>query len=146
MSLQDKFEVIVPYKKTEDDGNSWVSQSSVRDLGETASMHFNNQTADDCCPYKFNFTPPGMDISNQKRAQIENMPLSMAGSTDVSGQVNFKGDKIFKYGFHRQEMNGTDDLYSGEHIDLFYSEAVGEDDTGERYEGFCERNNYLDRN
>jgi hypothetical protein len=38
-------------------------------------------------------------------------------------------------------MNGTDDLYTGEHVDQFYGEAVDEDGKV----GFAERNNYLDR-
>jgi hypothetical protein len=51
----------------------------------------------------------------------------------------------FKFGFTRKEMRGADDVYTGEHIDHFYGEAVGKDDTEQTYEGFVERNNYLDR-
>jgi hypothetical protein len=58
------------------------------------------------------------------------MPLVQAGSTDPTGVSGL--DK----GYDRKDMKGTDDLYTGEHADLFYGDAGG----------FVERNNYLDRN
>lgn len=64
--------------------------------------------------------------------------ISLAGSTDVSDGIN---PKSLKHGYKRGEMSGTDDLYSGEHIDLFYGEV--KDEKGRV--GFVERNNYLDR-
>ena len=81
----------------------------------------------------FDFMPPGMDIGNQNFSEQNQMPKDLAGSTDVSSAP--VQPKALKDGFARLDMKGTDDLYTGEHTDLFY------DDVG----GFCERNNYLDR-
>jgi hypothetical protein len=81
---------------------------------------------------KFNGMPPGMELDNQWAADIESMPLVTAGETDVSKDTN---PESFREGFKRIDMKGTDDLYTGEHTDLWYG------DTG----GFIERNNMLDR-
>jgi len=137
MSLQEKFQIITPVKN-EDDGNKWVSFESSRDLNGDGKQHCNNETAAEFCADKFNFLPPGMDIDMQKRVQIEQMPLSVAGATDVTNDTT---PEAFKEGFRRRQMKGADDIYSGEHIDHFYGEAIGDDGN----EGFVERNNYLDR-
>jgi hypothetical protein len=76
--------------------------------------------------------PPGMELDNQSSLEMHQMPLSMAGETDVSKDTN---PESFREGFKRVDMKGTDDLYTGEHTDLWYGDAGG----------FVERNNYLDR-
>jgi hypothetical protein len=138
MSLQEKFQVILPPKPGEDDGTEWKSFESQRKTFQSGEVHVNNRTADEEVGGKFNFGPPGMDISDQPRVQINNMPFVMAGSTDFSADTNLQS---FDKGFKRQEMKGTDDQYTGEHVDQFYGEAVDEKGNA----GFVERNNYLDR-
>ena len=139
MSLQEKFQIMTPYsKKADDDGNNWADFKSVRETGDAGRNHQNNTTADEICGSKFNYPGTGSDIGDQMRSEQNNMPLSMAGATDVSDHVNAE---TFKKGFKRHEMGCCDDQYSGEHIDLFYGEATGDD--GEV--GFIERNNYCDR-
>jgi hypothetical protein len=72
------------------------------------------------------------------------MALSrIAGDSDVSDYV--ASPEALRDGFTRCPMVATDDQYTGEHVDLFYTTARGSDDTGEVYDGFVERNNYLDR-
>ena len=114
--LQEKFQILVPAK--EEAGESWVSQGSVRQPQEMTD--------------KFNYPPPGMDISNQQFTEQHQMPLVVSGENDVSKDVT---PAAFRQGFTRREMKGCDDLYTGEHVDLFYGDSGG----------FCERNNYLDR-
>jgi hypothetical protein len=68
----------------------------------------------------------------------KDMPYVAAGSTDVSNSVN---GAMLKKGYQRQNMLGTDDLYTNEHVEEFYGEATVDGKTG-----YLERNNYLDRN
>jgi len=136
MSLQEKFQIMAPPAKPEDD--SWVTQSEVRRTGEAGFLHETNTIADGPTGPKFNQLPPSMNINNQMRSRIMQMPLSMAGETDVSADTNAQA---FRGGFTRREMKGTDDSYTGEHVDHFYGEAV--DELGNI--GFSERNNYMDR-
>lgn len=137
MSLQEKFQVTIPPKKDEVE-NEWIDLSSVRKTGEAGFIHSNNVSATADVTTKTNYMPPGMEIDNQHRVRIENMPLSMAGATDISADANAEA---FAEGFSRKEMSGTDDQYTGEHMDHFYGEVV--DENGKA--GFVERNNYLDR-
>jgi len=76
--------------------------------------------------------PPGMDIGNQCWSEQNTMPLSVAGESDVSKDAN---PGAFDKGFTKRDMKGTDDQYTGEHVDQFYGDAGG----------FVERNNYMDR-
>jgi len=114
--LQEKFQITVPAK--EEQGEPWADFNANRDL-----RGMEHPTV---------FMPPGMDITNQCLTQQENMPLSMAGESDVSKDTN---PESFECGFKKREMKGTDDQYTGEHVDHFYGDAGG----------FVERNNYLDR-
>lgn len=116
--LQEKFQITVPAK--EEAGEGWTSFESSRSL--------NGQRATED---KFNHLPPGMELS-QWASEQNPMLLSMSGASDVSRDTN---PTAFANGFTRKEMKGSDDQYSGEHVDHFYG------DTG----GFVERNNYLDR-
>ena len=108
-------------KPKQESGESWASFESARDPGATSGGVPEPRM------------PPGMDIANQDWSEQNSMPLSLAGATDVSADT--VGAKALQDGYARQDMKGTDDLYTGEHTDLFYSD-VG---------GFCERNNYCDR-
>lgn len=126
--LQEKFQVIVPTK--EEDGEQWASFESSRDIGRETDWC--STCADDVDDRKFNIMPPGMDISNQTLTQQRSQELSMAGATDVSKDTN---PNAFAQGFTKRKMRGTDDAYTGEHVDHFYGDAGG----------FAERNNYLDR-
>lgn len=136
MSLQEKFQISIPPKKEPD--HEWTSFKDARSTGEAGFAHSNNVSATADAYEKTNFMPPGMDISNQRFKRINNMPLSTAGESDVSQDTN---PDSFAKGFKRRDMKGTDDQYTGEHMDLFYGEAVDE----EGNVGFVERSNYLDR-
>lgn len=136
MSLQEKFQITIPPK--EEDDHEWSTFQSQRSTGEAGFQHSNNTTADADVTAKLNYMPPGMDISNQRCKRINAMPLSMAGKTDKSADTTMEA---FAEGYTRRAMQGTDDQYSGEHMDHFYGEV--EDELGNC--GFVERNNYLDR-
>ena len=62
----------------------------------------------------------------------DQMRLVTSSETDVSKQT---GAKAFTEGFTKHKLSNTDDMYTGEHTDQFYSDSGG----------FVERNNYLDR-
>jgi hypothetical protein len=127
MSLKEKFQITVPGKDT---GNEpWASFKSARNVHGEQTL--NNTTATQEVGGKFNTLPPGMDIGDQMRSDQHAMEYFLDGQNDVT-----KDDPDFlKKGFSRGKMKGTDDQYTGEHIDLFYGDAGG----------FIERNNYLDR-
>ena len=127
--LQEKFQILVPFKEETATDETWVSMDSQRDLnglvGFTASSSVDYDTS------KFNLPMPGMDIGNQWRAQIDNQKLVLSGETDITATKPANWNQ----GFTKLEMKGTDDCYTGEHVDLFYGDSGG----------FTERNNYLDR-
>lgn len=127
--LQEKFQILVPFKEDTATDESWVSMDSQRDLNGTVGFTASN--AVDYDTSKFNLPMPGMDISNQWRAQINDQKLVMSGETDVTVTKIVSWEK----GFTKLDMKGTDDCYTGEHVDLFYGDSGG----------FIERNNYLDR-
>lgn len=133
-SLQEKFQITAPGK--DEAGEGWASFESARD-SQAAVGTFVPKTSADTDMRRFNEMPPGMGI-DQCRAEINNMPLSMAGESDVSKDTS---PTAFANGFTRRSMKGTDDQYTGEHMDLFYGEVFS--DEGEA--SFLERNNYLDR-
>ena len=141
MSLAEKFQITIPPKYDVDDNGGWVSQNQARNVGEVGQLHKNNKTIDENVVIETNLLPPGMEITNTKYKRIEDMPLSMAGQTDITGMVNFKNPKFLEQGYNRLDMKSTDDQYDGEHVDLFYGEA--KDELGNV--GFVERNNYCDR-
>ena len=150
MSLKEKFQITVRPAPDEDDGNEWVwaadlvnknkpKKSTIDDTHVTGEVFSNTSMAGQF----LNHTPPGMDISNQCNFTQGQMPLSVAGSTDVSGvqaSLEFQSTKSRGTAIHNMGM--TDDQYNGEHIDLFYGTAYGTDGDPD---GFVERNNYLDR-
>lgn len=131
--LQEKFQVILPPQPDEDDGTQWKTFASQRKTYEYGTKHVNNDAAGQEVDGKFNEMPVNMDLKNQNPVLRQ-----IAGCTDFSYDTN---PESFAEGFTRKAMNGSDDLYTGEHVDHFYGEAVDEDGKT----GFAERNNYLDR-
>lgn len=134
--LQEKFQVIGPPEKEE--GHEWASSKSARNTGQAGFLHENNKSATGPIGPKFNMLPAGMEIDNQLRSRIHQMPMTVAGESDVSADTN---PGAFEKGFTRRHLGAADDQYSGEHMDHFYGEAVDE----EGNVGFAERNNTLDR-
>lgn len=128
-NLQEKLQITVPAK--DEAGEGWASADSARD-SQSDVPSFLARTSASVDMNRFNKMPPGMEIDNQCSAEINNMPLIMSGQSDVSKDTN---DASLKDGFKVRDMNGTDDQYTGEHVDLFYGDSGG----------FMERNNYLDR-
>lgn len=114
----EKAQITVPVK--EEAGEGWVSFESQRvTTGVTRPGEEN----------KFNCMPVGYDATSAR----DKFGTSFGGDDDVSGGIT---PKSLEKGFERKDMKGTDDIYTGEHVDLFYGDAGG----------FAERNNYLDRN
>jgi hypothetical protein len=117
MSLQEKFQVIVPGKA--EAAEPWASFESAR-----------NPT---CVSDKHNQAGAGMDISNSLTPPEGQMPLKLAGAGDQSDVVSDSANLV--RGHSELKMKGCDDQYTGEHLDHFYGDSGG----------FAERNNYLDR-
>lgn len=145
-SLQEKFQITVPSNDKNEDPVGWLpwkrgavtapALGSARE-SQDAVGDWKPVQSDSADFRRFNEMPPGMGI-DQCRTEIDNMPLVMAGESDVSADTN---KTSFREGFKRTDLKGTDDQYTGEHMDHFYGEAVGDDGAV----GFVERNNYLDR-
>ena len=138
-SLQEKFQISPPPNENEAE-NEWLPWSKTSAdapvLGTARESQKNVGTwiASDSADMdlrRFNEMPPGMDIT-QCRSEQNDMPFVMAGESSVSKDTN---PESFREGFKKLDMKGTDDQYTGEHMDLFYGDA----------DGFVERNNYLDR-
>jgi hypothetical protein len=127
--LQEKFQITAPGKIN--DGEGWATSASQRKDKSDVST-FNQTTSVAVDGEKYNIMPPGDEGSSQELAEFNQMPLVMSGASDVSMDTN---PASFAEGFKRREMKGTDDQYTGEHVDLFYGDSGG----------FAERNNYLDR-
>jgi hypothetical protein len=127
--MQEKFQITVPAK--EEAGEGWVSFADARQSQADVGTFLPANSADSD-PRQYNQMPPGMEIGSQPRAEINNMPFVIASGNDVSKDTN---PGAFDKGFTKRDMKGTDDQYTGEHVDHFYGD-VG---------GFVERNNYLDR-
>jgi hypothetical protein len=106
---QEKFQTIMPYKA--ETTESWTTERNVSAKGQAR-----------------NKMPVGMDIGSVDC----NMPLTLAGVADVSGDTN---PEALRNGFTRRDLGNCEDQFTGEHIDLFYGDSGG----------FAERNNYLDR-
>lgn len=113
MILQEKFQTTLPGKI--ESGESWAEVKSQQ-------KHYSQEYL--CLP------STGIE---EPVIEDNGMKLVLAGSTDVTDNVNMAD---LRRGFDNHDMRGTDDLYTGEHADLFYGDAGG----------FVERNNYLDRN
>lgn len=127
MSLAEKFQITVPYTdNTFDNGEEWADVKTVR-------INTGNPTPDEGS--KFNVMPEIDIMECEGRSKFVK---GFGGDTDVTADVE---PASLEKGYRRRQLNATDDQYNGEHIDLFYGEAV--DEKGDV--GFAERNNYLDR-
>lgn len=137
MSLQEKFEVILPAAPNEDDGNAWANFETARDTKRAGQLHRNNRTSAEETDMKLNYTP---STTSPLQERFTDTPFCrvLSGESDVSADTN---PESLAQGFKRRPMDPCCDQYSGEHVDLFYGEAIGDDGN----EGFVERNNYLDR-
>ena len=139
--LQEKFQITVPQKEETADNEAWAwpmrGNTKVRDTHGVEQMHSNNSTAGEfASDKKYNQLPPGMDLANQLRPPQFNNKYTIGGRSDVrNSRSNLEGPEAMERGFTRIEMKGTDDQYTGEHVDHFYGDSGG----------FAERNNYLDR-
>lgn len=140
--LQEKFQTILRPDPSEDERGPWKPLSSARKTFEPGTAHKNNTTADEPLFMKMNEMPPNMEVPVQRDNSFNGHPdqtvRQLAGCTDVSYDTN---PESMEEGYTRHAMNGSDDLYNGEHMDHFYGEV--EDEEGKK--GFAERNNYLDR-
>lgn len=150
--LQEKFQRTAP-SRTEGP-NEWANKSygdgtSIRKIYQpNKSERYESEQSfapdeGSFTDYKLNYMPPGMFIDNQE-PQVTERPYKKtdAGVTDVSKDTT---DRAMRKGFTLRPFSGTDDLYTNEHKEEFYGEAKGEDDAGNKVEGFLERNNYMDR-
>jgi hypothetical protein len=151
MSLKERLQVTLRPAPNEDDGNSWVmgwdvSSDHKRTKLGVPNMGDNNGVVFDTAKMTepvFNQLPPGIDIDRIRGAHDQQMPLVVAGASDVSGvQAALEFQSTTSRGTAVHDMGMTDDQYHGEHVDLFYGTAYG---TGGDPDGFVERNNYLDR-
>jgi len=124
--------------RTKKEKSEWVSFESARQSQANVPSFTGKTIESEDHLGKFNRMPPGMDIDNQNCVEINHMKTVMSGETDQSKDTN---PDAFEYGFKVREMKGTDDQYTGEHVDLFYGTVYGDSDVP----GFAERNNYLDR-
>lgn len=131
--LQEKFQIIAPNPATAEPPENWATFESSRQ-SQSSVPQWVSSNSGDVDVRTFNKMPPGMDISTQCSAEINNMPLSMAGATDVTDCLTPAAMHPNK-GFTTHPMKGADDSYTGEHVDHFYGDSGG----------FAERNNYLDR-
>lgn len=127
--LQEKFQIMVPFKEETATDENWVFPTPRDVNGQQA---FKSECPTDEDERKFNRMPPGMELDNQNSVEIRQMPRVIAGTGDVSNDVT---GESFAEGFRKLPMKGCDDQYTGEHVDHFYGDAGG----------FVERNNYLDR-
>ena len=131
MSMAEKFQITIPYHeegatKAED---TWTSFQSQRCTSGNTPPEIEN---------KFNRMPCGDVLINEGRSEFVS---GTGGDKDVSGERLFSDPKFFTQGYKRLDMKSTDDQYGGEHIDLYYGDAVDE----KGLVGFVERNNMLDR-
>lgn len=139
--VQEKFQIEYGQNKNDDSHSGWVTDKSARTKknipgregrsgGDQESKAMNNSLFT-------NSLPPGMNIPDQEYSDIRKMKLVMSGESDVSEDYN---SESVKYGFTKRQMRPTDDLYTNEHCDMFYSEMTVDGETG-----FLERGNTLDR-
>ena len=125
MSLAEKFQITTPYKEEAngEDGN-WTSFDSARKVDDNPKPNIENKF--NMLPKTEIFSPLNMAGGNSSRSDA--FVQGFGGNTDVSGEggKGINDQKTFAQGYCRREMKATDDQYSGEHIDLFYGEAVDE--------------------
>lgn len=137
--MQEKFQEEFPIKP--DDGNNyWASDKSARVKKGIPGSEFSKASS---AGVMYNTLPQGMDIEDQEAADIREQRDVMPGESDVSYDCLTPG--ATRRGFFRKRMLPTDDLYTNEHVDMFYGEIRVEVEDGEMETGFLERGNMLDR-
>ena len=165
-SLQDKFQIQGPWNKNDDDTGrtwEWAKEDALRPRPVSGSVadnvafsrlaqykkwqknvHLPQNAYDGAVDYDASGQSPQHQTGLSERVVKENggMKLTTMGETDVTDVST--GDML-RAGFCVHNMDAADDQYTGEHMDHFYGDAEGEDDEGNHYTGFVERNNYLDR-
>jgi hypothetical protein len=168
-SLQDKFQVTVPYNPNDDsssEGDKWVWAQHGTIRPRPLKGGYSDGLISDFSlgPKKGDAIPmknPGGDFerANQATARSDpqavtdiqewvikengGMDLKLSSQSDVTNSVVKEQHMID--GFTLHELGNADDQYTGEGQDHFYGDAEGQDDAGNKYAGFVERNNYLDR-
>ena len=136
--LQEKFEIRAPYLETDDAGNEWKHVDSVRCQYPEDHRHLDlGDGAEDAV---FNKLPS----TGLKEPVIDYDKMDLV-TMDSSDTCFVSTPENLYRGFAVHEMRGWDDLYTMEHVDLFYGEVVGTHDLDQPAIGFAERNNYLDR-
>jgi hypothetical protein len=141
--VTEKFQISETPNENEDEIKGWVSDRSARvkkgtpgregrHHGDWDSKAMNNAVC-------YNGLPPGSDVSDQEMADIRVQDFE--GPMGCGSQVtNDLTHESLKRGYHPKKMLGTDDQFSNEHVDLFYSDVTVDGVTG-----FLERANVLDR-
>ena len=114
--MQEKYEVRF---KTKSQRENWTDETSALRPATDRRMSCLRRAVDD--------SDPGDSF----------VQSAMAGETDVSNNVN---QNTLLNGYGRLPMSPVEDMYTAEHRDNFYDSITVDGDTG-----FCERNNYLDR-
>jgi hypothetical protein len=162
-SLQDKFQITVPYNPNDDPEAQdlvWPPNKAMRTRPVSGSYSDGLISDFSLGPkqqqrVQKNQTPEVSTIAassgianwtDQRECVMKEhggMGLVTASDSDVHNQM-MRAHSL-KNGFVLYEMANTDDQYTGEGVDHFYGDAEGEDDAGNKYTGFVERNNYLDR-
>jgi hypothetical protein len=137
--VQEKFQEEFPVKP-DDGSNFWASDKSARVKKGMPGSEYSKASS---AGVMYNSLPPGMDIDDQEVADIRHEPSVETGVSDVSYDCLRPG--VAKRGFIRKKMSPTDDLYTNEHVDMFYGEITVEVEDGEKETGFLERGNMLDR-
>lgn len=107
---QEKFQITAPLK--EEGAEPWVNVKSTQ--------------------VKYPQNDLRMPTTGLEEPVTTNMPLSLAGKTDVTDALT---TKALDRGFTKHDMLMTDEEYTGEHTSAWYGDAGG----------FIERNNLLDR-
>ena len=125
--VQEKFQTAPLPHKDDSHGNEWVSDESARRPGIAL------------VPNTFTLVelPPGSEIERQRHIDARQMPHVAAGTTDVSQDWN---PHAARHGYTPRKLRPTDDNYTNEHVDMFYSDMTVDGVTG-----FLERGNTLDR-
>jgi hypothetical protein len=152
-SLQEKFQTSYPFPEEAGEDMVWAKDGAIKPAKVSGGYSANSiahewqAKGDRGIPYvdevaARNDIPNWTDMQEATMRQNGGMRLVTASETDVSKVMS---TKALQNGFTLHDMDSVDDQYTGENMDHFYGAAIGNDDEGNRYEGFVERNNYLDR-
>ena len=128
--VQEKFQTSLANPADKDPG-PWMSDQSAR----------NKKGQIDKLNTAYNYLPPGMNIEDQRDADI-NAQAMAKGNLGLGSDVTTDAtSSSVRKGYDRKAMRNTDDMYTNEHVDQFYNDMTVDGETG-----FLERGNLLDRN